>query len=65
MPVSRAELPVKVAGPGFPLAEVALGGDVLRVRVPNGGDQERIVESELYRFVHFAYDAVVEVARAR
>ena len=28
-------------------------------------DQERIVESELYRFVHFSYDAVVEVARAR
>ena len=28
-------------------------------------DQERIVESELYRFVRFAYDAVVEVARAR
>ena len=28
-------------------------------------DQERILESELYRFVRFAYDAVVEVARAR
>jgi acetylornithine deacetylase/succinyl-diaminopimelate desuccinylase-like protein len=28
-------------------------------------DQERIIESELYRFVRFAYDAVVEVARAR
>ena len=28
-------------------------------------DQERIVESELYRFVRFAYEAVVEVARAR
>ena len=28
-------------------------------------DQERIVEAELYRFVRFAYDAVVEVARAR
>ena len=27
-------------------------------------DQERIVESELHRFVRFAYDAVVEVARA-
>ena len=28
-------------------------------------DQERILESELHRFVRFAYDAVVEVARAR
>ncbi len=28
-------------------------------------DQERILESELHRFVRFAYDAVVEVARTR
>ena len=28
-------------------------------------DQERIIEAELYRFAQFAYDAVVEVARAR
>ena len=28
-------------------------------------DQERIVESELYRFVRFAYEAVTEAARAR
>jgi acetylornithine deacetylase/succinyl-diaminopimelate desuccinylase-like protein len=28
-------------------------------------DQERIVESELYRFVRFHYDAVAELARAR
>jgi acetylornithine deacetylase/succinyl-diaminopimelate desuccinylase-like protein len=28
-------------------------------------DQERIIESELYRFVRFAYEAVVEVARSR
>ena len=28
-------------------------------------DQERILESELYRFVRFAYDIVTELARAR
>jgi acetylornithine deacetylase/succinyl-diaminopimelate desuccinylase-like protein len=28
-------------------------------------DQERIIESELYRFVHFHYDVVAELARAR
>jgi acetylornithine deacetylase/succinyl-diaminopimelate desuccinylase-like protein len=28
-------------------------------------DQERIVESELYRFVHFNWDAVSDIARAR
>ena len=28
-------------------------------------DQERIIESELYRFVRFNYDAVLELARAR
>jgi acetylornithine deacetylase/succinyl-diaminopimelate desuccinylase-like protein len=28
-------------------------------------DQERIIESELHRFVRFKYDAVVELARAR
>jgi hypothetical protein len=28
-------------------------------------DQERILESELYRFVRFNYDLVVELARAR
>jgi acetylornithine deacetylase/succinyl-diaminopimelate desuccinylase-like protein len=28
-------------------------------------DQERILESELYRFVHFNWDAVVDLARAK
>jgi acetylornithine deacetylase/succinyl-diaminopimelate desuccinylase-like protein len=28
-------------------------------------DQERILESELYRFVRFNYDVVAELARAR
>jgi len=28
-------------------------------------DQERILESELYRFVHFSYDIVTDLARAR
>jgi hypothetical protein len=28
-------------------------------------DQERIVESELHRFVRFQYDVVMDVARAR
>ena len=28
-------------------------------------DQERIVESELYRFVRFNWDAVLDVARAK
>jgi acetylornithine deacetylase/succinyl-diaminopimelate desuccinylase-like protein len=28
-------------------------------------DQERILESELYRFVHFTYDVVVDLAAAR
>lgn len=28
-------------------------------------DQERIVESELYRFVHFNWDAVIDVVRAK
>ena len=28
-------------------------------------DQERIVESELYRFVHFNWDAVLDIARAK
>ncbi len=28
-------------------------------------DQERILESELYRFVRFSYDIVIDLARAR
>ena len=28
-------------------------------------DQERIVESELYRFVRFNYDVVVDIASSR
>jgi hypothetical protein len=28
-------------------------------------DQERIVESELYRFVHFNWDTVLDIARAK
>jgi acetylornithine deacetylase/succinyl-diaminopimelate desuccinylase-like protein len=28
-------------------------------------DQERILESELYRFVHFNWDATIDVARAK
>jgi hypothetical protein len=28
-------------------------------------DQERILESELHRFVRFQYDVVLELARAR
>jgi len=28
-------------------------------------DQERILESELYRFVRFNWDAVVDLAKAR
>jgi acetylornithine deacetylase/succinyl-diaminopimelate desuccinylase-like protein len=28
-------------------------------------DQERVVESELYRFVHFNWDAVLDIARAK
>jgi hypothetical protein len=28
-------------------------------------DQERIIESELYRFVRFNYDTVVEIAKTR
>jgi hypothetical protein len=31
----------------------------------NHSDQERILESELHRFVRFRYDVVVELARAR
>jgi len=36
------QLPVKVAGEGFPFAELDLGGDRLRLRLPSGADQERI-----------------------
>ena len=36
------QLPVKAAGEGFPFAELNLGGDGLRLRLPVGADQERI-----------------------
>ena len=36
------QLPVKTAGEGFPFAELDLGKDRLRLRLPNGADQERI-----------------------
>jgi len=36
------QLPVKAAGEGFPFAEVILGESRLRLRLPNGADQERI-----------------------
>ena len=39
--VRRSELPVKQAGDGFPFAEIELGGDLLRLRVPTGLDQAR------------------------
>jgi hypothetical protein len=28
-------------------------------------DQERIIETELYRFVHFSFDVVLDLARSR
>ena len=37
------QLPVKTAGERFPFAELDLDGDKLRLRLPNGMDQERIV----------------------
>ncbi|MCL2161444.1 MAG: hypothetical protein FWH56_06105 [Betaproteobacteria bacterium] len=36
------QLPVKAAGEGFPFVELDLGEDRLRLRLPNGADQERI-----------------------
>jgi hypothetical protein len=36
------QLPVKVAGEGFPFVELDQGEDRLRLRLPNGADQERI-----------------------
>ena len=36
------QLPVKTAGEGFPFIELDLGEDRLRLRMPNGADQERI-----------------------
>ena len=36
------QLPVKTAGEGFPFVELDLGEDRLRLRLPNGADQERI-----------------------
>ena len=37
------QLPVKAAGEGFPFTELDLDGDRLRLRLPNGADQERVV----------------------
>ena len=39
-------LPVKNAGDGFPFAELDLGDDRLRLRIPTGADQERIAGLE-------------------
>ena len=36
------QLPVKAAGEGFPFAEPDIGGDRLRLRLPDGADQQRI-----------------------
>jgi len=36
------QLPVKIAGEGFPFVELYLGSDRLRLRLPDGTDQERI-----------------------
>ncbi|MDR2208463.1 MAG: hypothetical protein LBE22_05770 [Azoarcus sp.] len=36
------QLPVKTAGEGFPFADLTLGKDRLRLRLPNGADQECI-----------------------
>jgi len=38
------KLPVKVAGEGFPFAELTLDKRRLRLRLPNGADQERIAK---------------------
>jgi hypothetical protein len=37
------QLPVKVAGEGFPFADLKPNEDRMRLRLPNGADQERIV----------------------
>ena len=38
------QLPVKVAGEGFPFVELMLGKHRLRLRLPNGADQERVAQ---------------------
>ena len=40
--IDPRQLPVKVAGESFPFVELDLGEDRLRLRLPNGADQERI-----------------------
>jgi hypothetical protein len=40
--IDPRQLPVKTAGEGFPFAELDIGNDRLRLRLPNGADQERI-----------------------
>lgn len=40
--VARSALPVKPAGRTFPFADASVRGERVRLRVPNGGDQERI-----------------------
>lgn len=42
--VSLAELPLKPASPGYPFVDVNAAGVCVRVRVPTGADQARIVE---------------------
>ena len=41
------------------------GVDVLPTMSTGASDQERILEAELYRFVRFQYDVVMDVARAK
>jgi hypothetical protein len=41
-PLDPAALPVQEAGPGFPEAQVELGGQAWRFRLPTGADQERL-----------------------
>ncbi|MEM7583452.1 MAG: hypothetical protein AAF560_08740 [Acidobacteriota bacterium] len=44
--IETSALPVKEAGEGFPFAEANLEGRSVRLRVPNGADQQRIAGIE-------------------
>jgi hypothetical protein len=55
--VRASDLPVKEAGPGFPVVEVPTAAGPVRLRVPSGADQEAVVD--------LADDAAAEVALLR
>ncbi len=62
VPVTQTLLPVSKPGPGFPFASVRLGKTTVRLRVPNGADQEAIagIASQRLARQRLAWCCIVE-----